>query len=156
MFAQNLFIVFLFVLILLTAIDPTLSLAAGKKKSKADLEVEKALEPISADLGPLSQKSLSHGLFSPKEVSQTSNIKLQLLDLMTQYPTSPTLTKSVFQAGQLFRGREMYDDAYDMFNFIQANFAKSPYASMARIEIQRMKQKVGEAYFAEPPTAQAK
>ncbi len=148
MFAQNLLVVFLVMLVLLTAIDPALA-AAKKKKSKTDLEVEKVLTPIMEELTPLSQKGASRGLFSPAEVAKAMEVKLQLLDLINSYPTSELLVKPAYEAGRLFRAREMYDDAYDFYYYIQSNFPNSPYATQARVEIQRMKQQFGDQYFAE-------
>lgn len=148
MFVQNLLLIFLVLLILLTAIDPALA-APKKKKNKADAEVEKLLEPIVQDLSPLSQKGVSRGLFSPDDVAKALDIKLKLLDLINDYPTSPLLVKPAYEAGRLFRYREMYDDAFDFYNYIQTNFPDSPYATQARVEIQRMKQLLGESYFAE-------
>lgn len=93
-------------------------------------------------------------MFSPDEVSQALDIKLQLLDLIKDYPTSELLIRPAYEAGKLFRAREMYDDAYDFYNYIQTNFPNSPYASQARVEIQRMKQQLGEQYFAESASMQ--
>lgn len=147
MFVQNLLILFLVLLIVLTAIDPALA-AAKKKKSKADLELEKQLEPIVEDLGPLSLKSASRGLFSPDEAAKALELKLKLLDLIREYPTNEMLAKPAYEAGRMFRYREMYDDAFDFYNYIQSNFPGSPYASQARVEIQRMKEQLGDSYFA--------
>lgn len=146
MLAQNLLILFLVMLILLTAIDPALA-AAKKKKSKADVEVEKLLDPIVQDLTPLSQKGAARGLFSPEDASKLVEIKLKLLDLISDYPTSKMLAKPAYEAGRLFRYREQYDDAYDFYNYVQTNFSASPYAAMSQVEIQRMKQLLGEQYF---------
>lgn len=143
---QNLLIALLLLLVVLTAIDPAMA-AAKKKKSKADQEVEKQLEPIVQELNPLVQKGAARGLFSPDEVAKAMTVKLQLLDLMSQYPTSEMLAKPAYETGRLFRYRELYDDAYDFFNYVQTNFPNSPYASQSRVEIQRMKQQLGEGYF---------
>lgn len=153
MFVQNLLIVFLVLLIVLTAIDPVLA-ASKKKKSKADAEVEKALEPIVQELTPLSLKGASRGLFSPDEVSKALDIKLKLLDLIQEYPTSTVLIKPAYEAGRLFRAREMYDDAFDFYNYILVNFPNSPYAAQSRVEIQRMKQQLGEQYFSQSASEQ--
>ncbi len=146
-FAQNLLVLFLVALILLTAIDPALA-ASKKKLSKADKEVQKVLDPITQVLTPLEQKSAARGLFSPDDVAQAMDVKLQLLDLIRDYPTSQLLVKPAYQAGRLFKSREMYDDAFDFYNYIQSNFPTSPYAAQARVEIQRMKQLLGDQYFA--------
>jgi hypothetical protein len=146
MFVQNLMIVFLLLLVLLTAIDPAMA-AAKKKKSKAEIEMDKQLEPITQDLGPLSLKSASRGLFSPEDAAKSLEIKLKLLDLIHDYPTSEALVKPAYEAGRLFRYREMYDDAFDFFNYIQTSFPTNPYANQSRVEIQRMKQKLGDQYF---------
>jgi hypothetical protein len=145
-FVQNLLVIFLLLLVLLTAIDPAMAVSR-KKRSKADLEVQRELEPISQDLGALTQKGMARGLFSPEEVAKALDIKLKLLDLFQQYPTNDMLVKPAYQAGRLFRAREQYDDAFDFYNFIQTNFPSSPYAAQARVEIQRMKQQLGDNYF---------
>jgi hypothetical protein len=150
--AHNLIIVFLVLIIMLTAIDPAMA-QSKKKKSKADLEVEKMLTPITQELTPLTQKSMARGLFSPNEMTQALELKLKLLDLMSDYPDSRLLAKPAYEAGQLFRAREMYYDAYDFYNYVVTNFPDSPYASMSRVEIQRMKQKLGETYFSGAPDA---
>lgn len=147
-FVQNLLILFLVCLVVLTSIDPAMA-AAKKKKSKTDIEVEKQLAPIVEVLTPLSQKGSARGLFSPDEAAQAMEVKLQLLDLIRDYPTNTMLVKPAYEAGRLFRYREMYDDAYDFYNYIQTNFPGSPYASQARVEIQRMKQQLGDQYFAD-------
>lgn len=148
---QNLLILFLVALILLTVVDPALA-AAKKKKSKTDLEVEKALTPIVEVITPLSQKGAARGLFSPDDVAKAMDAKLKLLDLIHDYPTNQLLAKPAYEAGRLFRCREMYDDAYDFYNYVQTNFPTSPYASMSRVEIQRMKQQLGERYFSDSAT----
>lgn len=151
---QGVLIVCLVLTMLLTAIDPALA-AGKKKKSKTDIEAEKGLEPFVQDLTSLSQKGAARGLFSPADMAKALEIKLQLLDLMQQYPGSPVLAKPAYEAGRLFRSREMYDDAFDFFNFIQTNFPTSPYGSQARVEIQRMKQLLGDSYFADSAAAPA-
>jgi len=150
--AQGILIVCLVLTMLVTAIDPALA-AGKKKKSKTDMEAEKGLEPFAQELTTLSQKGASRGLFSPAEMAKAMEIKLQLLDLMQQYPGSPVLAKPAYEAGRLFRSRELYDDAYDFFNFLQSSFPTSPYASQARVEIQRMKQLLGDSYFADSGSA---
>jgi hypothetical protein len=154
MFAQNLLVIFLILLVMLTAIDPALA-GGKKKKSKADIEVEKALDPVVQELTPLTQKSTAHALFSPEEDSQAQDVKMKLLDLIKDYPTSELLVRPVFEAGRLFRAREMYDDAFDFYNYIQTNFPTSPYALQSKVEIQRMKQQLGDQYFIEPPAQPA-
>lgn len=152
MFAQNLLVVFLLLLVLLTVIDPAMA-AAKKKKSKADLELEKVLDPIVQELTPLSQKGNSRGLFSPDEMAKALELKLKLLDLIHDYPTNQMLAKPAYEAGRLFRSREMYDDAFDFYNYLQTSFPTSPYATQAKVEIQRMKQQLGEGYFADSTPA---
>src|SRR5262245_41324010 len=130
-------IVFLLLLVLLNCIDPAMA-ATKKRRSKADVELEKTLTPVVEELSPLSQKGASRGLFSPDEAAKTLDVKLKLLDLIHDYPTNEMLVKPAYEAGRLFRYREMYDDAYDFYNYIQSNFPNSPYAAQARVEIQRM------------------
>ncbi len=153
--AQNLLIVFLMMLIMLTAIDPAMAVSK-KKKSKADIEVQKQLDPIVQELTPLSNKGAARGLFSPDEVAKAMELKLKLLDLINEYPTSPLLVRPAYEAGRLFKAREQYDDAFDFYHYIEANFPNSPYATMARVEIQRMKQQLGNSYFADDTAAPAK
>ncbi len=154
MLVQNLLIVFLVLLIALSMIDPALA-AGKKKKSKTDLEVEKVLTPIVEQLTPLSNKAASQGLFSPEDAAKAQEMKLQLLDLIHEYPTNQQLVKPAYEAARLFRFREMYDDAFDFYQYVTTNFANTPYASLSRVEIQRMKQVLGESYFAEPAPPEA-
>jgi len=146
--AQTLMIIFMLCIMCLTSLDPALA-AGKKKKSKADQEVDKALEPVMQELTPLSQKSDAKGLFSPTDMSNALDVKLQLLDLMKDYATSEELIKPTFQAARLFKNREMFDDAYDFFNFIQTSFPQSPYAAQAKVEIRHLKQQLGDNYFAD-------
>ncbi len=145
MFVQNLLIGFLVLLIVLIAIDP--AIAATKHKSKADIEVQKQLDPITQELNTLSAKSAANALFSPDEVSKMLDIKLQLLDLIQTYPTDQLLIKPAYEAARLFKNREMYDDAYDFYNYIQTTFPQTPYGAQSKVAIQRMKQQLGDQYF---------
>lgn len=148
---NNLLVVFLILIILLIAIDPAMA-ASKKKKSKVDIEVQKILEPVVQELTPLAQKGASRGLFSPAEIAKTMEIKLKLLDIINDYPSNKQLAKPLYEAGRLFRAREYYDDAYDFYNYIQTYFPDTPYATMARVEIQRMKQQLGDLYFSQTET----
>lgn len=151
---QTLFVVLLTLILGLAGLNPAFA-AAKKKLSKADKAVQADLEPIAQDLSNLSLKASSRGLFSPSDMSKALDIKLKLLQLISDNPTSTLLPEPAYQAGRLFQAREMYDDAYDFYNFVTTNFATSPYAVQSKVQIQRMKQLLGESYFADSAPAEA-
>lgn len=144
--AQQLMIVLLLLVIGLIAIDPAISYAASKTKGK----LQKEVETISMQLSPLSRKAQSKGLFSPTDHSTMIDIKLKMMDLMKENPTNDALVRPAFEAAKLFKAREQYDDAFDFYNYIKTNFPDSPFALQSSTEIQRMKEQLGDSYFAQP------
>lgn len=147
--AQQLMIVLLLLIIGLVAIDPAISYAASKTKGK----LQKEVDAISLQLSPLSRKAQSRGLFSPTDHSAMIDIKLKMMDLMKENPSNDALIRPAFEAARLFKAREQYDDAFDFYNYIKANFPDSPYALQSSTEIQRMKEQLGDTYFAQPGAA---
>lgn len=117
--------------------------AAKKKAGKGDAELEKTLEPMNKTLAQLIVKAQSRALFSPKESGELVDIKYQLLDLMKDNTTNPLLIKPVYQAAVLCNQREQFDDAMDLYNFLIANFADSPYGLRAKGELQLLKKQIG-------------
>ena len=98
---------------------------------------------------PLSQKAQARGFFSPDDMGKLLEAKATLMDIMNAYPKALPLAKPVYDCAVIFRMKERYDDAYDFFNYLSTYYGQSPYGLQAKVEIQRMKQKLGEKYFAD-------
>jgi hypothetical protein len=81
-------------------------------------------------------------------MGKLTEIKHSLLALMMEYPKTTPLAKPVFDAAQVFKSREQWDDAYDFFNFLLANYPTTPYGLQSKVEIERMKKTLGPTYFA--------
>lgn len=144
--AQTIMIALMILTVLVMCVDPAIAWAAGKK-GKADLQTE--LDTLSQDLTPLSRKAVAKGFFSPVDAGKVLDIKIKMLELMKQNPGNELLLRPAYESAKLFRAREMYDDAFDFFNFIKTNFPDSPYAIQSSVEMQRMKEILGDSYFAE-------
>ena len=91
---------------------------------------------------------MAHGLFSSDDVEKLNDIKYQLMDIMTDYPKAQPVAKPVFQMAQVLESRERYDDAYDFYNYVATQYASTPYGMQAKVQLSRMKVKLGENYFA--------
>lgn len=128
--------------------EPT-AWAAKKKKEEGAVDVAKALEEINVILQPLSKKAAARGMFSPDEMSQVQDVKLQMLVLLQSAPLSPELVRPTYEAAKLFLSRELYDDAFDFFNYLKTNYPSTPFGMQSAVEIQRLKQKLGDTYFSE-------
>lgn len=80
-------------------------------------------------------------------MGKLTEIKHSLLTLMVDYPKTTPLAKPVYDAAQVFKTREQWDDAYDFYNYLLTNYPQSPYGIQAKAEIERLKKKLGPTYF---------
>jgi hypothetical protein len=138
--------------LLLLLLCPLSADAAKKKKGGGDTELQKSLEPISQTLEGLLDKVQSNTLFSAKEAGELINLKFTMMDLIKDNPTSPLLMKPAYQAALLYKHREQFSDAYELFTFLNNTFPDTPYGQQARSELFKMKKLLGEHYFAPNPT----
>jgi hypothetical protein len=144
---QNVILILLGMLIVLFTIDPV-AMAKKKAPTGPDAEAQKDLEPVTQELAPLVKKGMARGLFSADDVDKLDTIKYQLMDIMTDYPKASPVAKPVFQMAQVLESRERYDDAYDFYNYVATQYASTPYGMQAKVQIARMKEKLGEKFFA--------
>lgn len=151
--------------VLITALGAgTMPTEAKKKKGgvdpAAEAKLKETLDGLTPTLSKLLGKIQSRYLFSPEDSGQLADIRYKLMDLMQQSPKNPLLIQPVYQAAVLSQKREAYDDAFEMFSFLAANFPDNQYGLRAQGEIQAMKRQLGEQYFPktsifEPPAAAA-
>ncbi|MBK8190859.1 MAG: hypothetical protein IPK79_10465 [Vampirovibrionales bacterium] len=124
---------------------------AKKKKGGGDPAAEAKLKETVDGLGPTLSKLLSkiqsRYLFSPEDSGQLADARFKLMDLMQQFPKNPLLIQPVYQAAVVSKKREDYDEAFEMFSFLSANFPDNQYGLRAQGEIQSMRRLLGENYF---------
>lgn len=137
-------------------VDPAAEAAAAAAKAAADAEaakkkeeaaIQKAITPINKGLEDLMRKYQARLLFSPADAGKLSDIKFQLTDLTNQYPESPFLSKSVYQAGFLLAERGQYDDAYELLTFLTSQATPTPYSMKAKVRLYQMQKELGQDYF---------
>jgi hypothetical protein len=118
--------------------------AAKKKKgdggaAAAEAEIQKVLEPLQKNLDSLTLKLAGKGLFSPEETGLLDQAKYQLVELMGKAPptaaASPLLAKPLYQAAQLFKNREWWEDAFDFFQFVSTRYPETPLGKRAGLEL---------------------
>ena len=122
---------------------------AKKKKSKgpSEADLKKSLESIDKDLFELVKKSQSRTLFSPEETGALTEIRFELVDLMNHFPGNPMLTKPVYQAGRLYIAREMWKDAYEVYEFLSEKYPDNPYGLRAKSELTWLVRQKGSEFF---------
>ncbi len=119
----------------------------GKDAAKQEAEIKAVVDPVDKTLTTLMVKIQSRGLFSPQDAGKLADVKIKLNGLIDQYPTSPLIVKSVFQAGLLFTEREDYMNGYELLSFLAAQFPENPYGLKAKSKILQLEKKLGSDYF---------
>lgn len=122
--------------------------AAAKSAQDAAMKaLEKNIQPVGMVIEQLLMRSQSRYLFSPEDTGKLADAKFKLRDFMKDNPQSAVLIRPVYQTGILCFIREQFDDAYEMFSFLAANFPNDPYGLRAKAEIRQLKKKLGADYF---------
>ena len=128
-------------IMLVIAIEP-LAFGSKKKLSGADADAQKDLKPIENVLSPLAAKSKGRALFNADDLAQVQQVHDDLLEMMDNYPKSSVLTRPIYDAATVFESRDMLDEASEFFAYIQSNYPGSPYAALAKSEMDRIKKKM--------------
>lgn len=117
-----------------------------KKKGPSAEEIEKKLTeeltPLNENLNTLLVKIQSRAIFSPEDSGHLVEIHYQLLSLLKQYPTHELLVQPVYQAGVLQMSRENYDQAFEMFRYLEINFPENPFTARAQHQFKKMRREM--------------
>lgn len=138
---QNLMITLLGLIMVLVAIEP-LAFGSKKKLTGADADAQKDLTPIQKVLNPLAAKTHGRALFNSEDLDKVQQVHDDLLEMMDSYPKSSVLTRSIYDAAKVFESRDMVDEASEFFSYIQSNYPNSPYANLAKTELEKLKKKM--------------
>lgn len=123
----------------------------SKKPKINEEEVKAAVDPIQKSVLEITSKLQTRLLLTPAENGKLDEIKWQLMDLMAQYGASNLMVQPVYQAAVLFERREYFQDAYDMYSFLEANHPDNPVTLRAKLNKQKLIQRFGAETFALAP-----
>ena len=138
---QNLMITLLGLIMIVVAIEP-LAFGSKKKLTGADADAQKDMQPIQKVLEPLAAKTHGRALFNADDLSNVQQVHDDLLEMMDSYPKSQVLTRPIYDAAQVFESRDMLDEATEFYTYIQTNYPNSPYASLSKTELDKLKKKM--------------
>lgn len=117
------------------------SMAAKKTKKSAGAITQQDIDSMSETIDNLTKKVYSASLFSPAENSELIGIKIKLDNQMLIAPDA-TLAPLYFKAGNLYRAREMKNEAIECYQTILENFADTALAPKAFQALKSMGVKV--------------
>ncbi len=118
--------------LLLSAIS--LDVSAAKKSSKLSKE---AIEEMSESIDKLTQKIYGKALFSPQDNETLIGIKIQLDNQMLM-AVNPSLAPLYYKAGNVYKLRDMKQEAIECFQTILENFPETALAPKARAALEQM------------------
>src|SRR5574344_367981 len=97
------------------------------KKSSATKIAPETIESMSNEIDKLTQKIYAKGLLSPQENADLIGIKIKL-DNQMLLETDPELAPLYFKAGNIYKLRDMKDEATECYQTILENFADTALA----------------------------
>ena len=121
-------------LFLLSAI--CLDVSAAKKSSGAKISKE-MVQQMSDDIDNLTKRIYARALLSPADNEKLIGIKIQL-DNQMLVATATELAPLYYKAGNVYKLRDMKDEAIDCYQTILENFGSTALAPKARTALEEM------------------
>ncbi|MBR1680801.1 hypothetical protein IJ707_03315 [bacterium] len=112
----------------------TMDASAAKKSKKISAE---DVEAMTATIDTLTKKVYGHALLSPEDNQNLIEVKIKLDNQMLMAP-DPSLAPLYYKAGDLYKKREMKQEAVDCYQTILENFADTALAPKARTSLRAM------------------
>ena len=125
--------IFTLIFLLLAGLFTPLESFAKKKKKMTDDEMAQ----LSSTVNRLVKKVYSNSLFSPKDNDDLIDAKIKLDDAMAGAP-NPDFAQLYYKLGNVYREREMKDDAVDCYQTLLESFGDTPYAIKASNELKKL------------------
>lgn len=117
------------------------SMAAKKAKKSVGVITPAEIDAMSESIDNLTRKVYSASLFSPAENAELIGIKIKLDNQMLIQPDA-SLAPLYYKAGNLYRAREMKNEAIECYQTILENFADTALAPKAIQSLKSMGVKV--------------
>ena len=102
---------------------------SAKKSSKVKMQPE-TIESMANQVDSLTRKVYGHALLSPEDNSNLGGIKIKLDNQMLLEP-DPALAPLYYKVGNMYKMREMTDEATECFQTILENFGDTALAPKA-------------------------
>lgn len=112
----------------------TMDASAAKKAKKMSAE---DIETITTTIDNLTKKVYGHALLSPEDNQNLIEVKIKLDNQMLVAPDT-TLAPLYYKAGDLYKKREMKQEAVECYQTILENFADTALAPKARTSLRAM------------------
>lgn len=112
----------------------TMDASAAKKAKKISSE---DMDAMTTTIDTLTKKVYGHALLSPEDNQNLIEVKIKLDNQMLMAP-DPSLAPLYYKAGDLYRKREMKQEAVDCYQTILENFADTALAPKARTALRAM------------------
>lgn len=120
----------IFVIVAFT-MDASAAKKASKKISSEDVEA------MTTTIDTLTKKIYGHALLSPEDNQNLIEVKIKLDNQMLMAP-DPSLAPLYYKAGDLYKKREMKQEAVECYQTILENFADTALAPKARTALRAM------------------
>ena len=114
------------------------AIAKGKKAKGLSPE---DMTQITDTLTNLTRKVYASSLFSPKDNENLIDIKIKLDDALVA-GSNPDLAPLYFKAANLYKVREMTDEAIECYQTVLDSFPDTPYAAKSINELKKMGVKI--------------
>ncbi|MBR2526741.1 hypothetical protein IKE67_09775 [bacterium] len=112
----------------------TMDASAAKKSKKISSE---DIDAMTTTIDTLTKKVYGHALLSPEDNQNLIEVKIKLDNQMLVAPDT-TLAPLYYKAGDLYKKREMKQEAVECYQTILENFADTALAPKARTALRAM------------------
>ncbi|MBR1943102.1 hypothetical protein IJ843_05150 [bacterium] len=112
----------------------TMDASAAKKSKKINPE---EIENMTTTIDTLTKKVYGHALLSPEDNQNLIEVKIKLDNQMLMAPDA-SLAPLYYKAGDLYKKREMKQEAVECYQTILENFADTALAPKARTSLRAM------------------
>ncbi len=112
----------------------TMDASAAKKAKKMSTE---DMDAMTTTIDTLTKKVYGHALLSPEDNQNLIEVKIKLDNQMLMAP-DPSLAPLYYKAGDLYKKREMKQEAVEGYQTILENFADTALAPKARTSLRAM------------------
>ena len=112
----------------------TMDASAAKKAKKISAE---DMDTMTTTIDTLTKKVYGHALLSPEDNQNLIEVKIKLDNQMLMAP-DPSLAPLYYKAGDLYKKREMKQEAVECYQTILENFADTALAPKARTALRSM------------------
>jgi hypothetical protein len=110
--------------------------SAAKKASKKKMDPE-VVQEMSDTIDSLTRKIYGHALLSPEDNQNLIEVKIKLDNQMLVSPDL-TLAPLYYKAGNIYKLREMKDEAISCYQTILENFSDTALAPKSRSELKSL------------------